>query len=244
MARTSSSIGTGTARTASSIRFAEERDIPACGALLGILFSQEHEFQPNPEVQEKAIRAIVRNPSVGRILVCEEAQVIVGMVSLLFSISTALGKSVAMLEDMIVLPGHRGRGTGSLLVEHACRWAAAEGIARITLLTDGDNEGAHRFYESRGFTRSSMVAFRKLLLPEQGGPPQANATPTSMDDKENTNLLPAWICTECGFVYDPSSGDLESNIRPGVPFEKLPEDWLCPVCSVSPVRFRPFDSQL
>jgi rubredoxin len=64
-----------------------------------------------------------------------------------------------------------------------------------------------------------------------------------MDQRETANP-PAWICTECGFVYDPATGDLESNIHPGIPFEKLPDDWLCPVCSVTRDRFRLFDSQL
>ncbi len=63
-------------------------------------------------------------------------------------------------------------------------------------------------------------------------------------NEQNSTALEAWICVECGFVYDPSTGDLESHIRPGIPFEKLPSDWCCPVCSAKPDKFRPFDSQL
>jgi len=55
---------------------------------------------------------------------------------------------------------------------------------------------------------------------------------------------PAWICVECGHVYDPAEGDLEWNIRPGVPFEKLPGEWTCPVCNRTKEQFRIFDSQL
>ncbi|MGQ0672875.1 MAG: GNAT family N-acetyltransferase, partial [Hyphomicrobium sp.] len=36
----------------------------------------------------------------------------------------------------------------------------ADGCRRITLLTDGDNAAAHRFYERAGFTRSAMVPYR------------------------------------------------------------------------------------
>jgi len=36
----------------------------------------------------------------------------------------------------------------------------------------------------------------------------------------------------CGYVYDPAEGDEEGGIAPGVAFEDLPDDWLCPVCSV------------
>jgi len=41
--------------------------------------------------------------------------------------------------------------------------ANQKGCKRITLLTDYDNDGAHRFYQHHGFTRSSMVAFRKSI---------------------------------------------------------------------------------
>jgi len=34
----------------------------------------------------------------------------------------------------------------------------------------------------------------------------------------------------CGYVYDPKEGDPEHNILPGVCFEDLPEDWVCPKC--------------
>lgn len=64
-----------------------------------------------------------------------------------------------------------------------------------------------------------------------------------MNQKEQVTM-PAWICTECGYVYDPAEGDLEWNIRPGIPFEKLPPEWCCPVCNADRSVFRLFDSQL
>lgn len=49
------------------------------------------------------------------------------------------------------------------------------------------------------------------------------------------NLEPAksdqrWICEACGWIYDPAEGDPDSGIAPGTPFEKIPDDWFCPVC--------------
>ncbi len=55
---------------------------------------------------------------------------------------------------------------------------------------------------------------------------------------------PAWMCVECGHVYDPGAGDPYWEIRAGVPFEQLPEDWFCPVCSAGKEKFRLFSSQL
>jgi rubredoxin len=39
-----------------------------------------------------------------------------------------------------------------------------------------------------------------------------------------------WICTSCGFIYDPAEGDPDGGIPPGTPFEDIPNDWFCPVC--------------
>jgi GNAT superfamily N-acetyltransferase len=147
----------------SILRIADSRDIDACARLLALLFSQEHEFIPDTRKQIVGLEMIIDDPGLGIVFVCEEDGVIIGMLTLLPLVSTALGKKVLILEDMIVDPGWRLKGTGRRLVDYAERWARKNGYGRITLLTDGDNEAAHRFYEANGFTRSSMLTFRKML---------------------------------------------------------------------------------
>jgi len=44
-------------------------------------------------------------------------------------------------------------------------------------------------------------------------------------------------CVVCGYVYDPQVGDPDHNIAPGTPFEKLPDDWVCPECGVGKSEF-------
>lgn len=48
-----------------------------------------------------------------------------------------------------------------------------------------------------------------------------------------------YICTVCGYVYDPVEGDPENGIPSGTPFGELPEEWVCPVCSVGKELFEP-----
>lgn len=45
-------------------------------------------------------------------------------------------------------------------------------------------------------------------------------------------------CTVCGYIYDPAEGDPDNGIKPGTPFEKIPDDWVCPVCGVGKDKFR------
>ncbi len=46
-----------------------------------------------------------------------------------------------------------------------------------------------------------------------------------------------YVCKVCGYVYDPQAGDPEGGIEPGTPFDKLPEDWVCPICGVGKDEF-------
>ena len=46
-------------------------------------------------------------------------------------------------------------------------------------------------------------------------------------------------CIPCGYIYDPAAGDPEHGVPPGTPWEKVPEDWVCPVCGVGKDMFEP-----
>lgn len=50
-----------------------------------------------------------------------------------------------------------------------------------------------------------------------------------------------FICTACGYIYDPEEGDPNSGIEPETPFEELPDDWCCPLCGVSKDQFKEMD---
>lgn len=46
-----------------------------------------------------------------------------------------------------------------------------------------------------------------------------------------------YVCTVCGYVYDPILGDADNGIEANTAFENLPEDWVCPLCSVGKDMF-------
>ncbi len=96
-------------------------------------------------------------------MVARQGDQIVGMVNLLFTISTALGERVALLEDMVVSPTDRGIGVGTRLLSEAISYSRVHGCKRITLLTDQINESDQRFYAKQGFVVSSMVPMRLSL---------------------------------------------------------------------------------
>jgi rubredoxin/flavin reductase (DIM6/NTAB) family NADH-FMN oxidoreductase RutF len=50
-------------------------------------------------------------------------------------------------------------------------------------------------------------------------------------------VMQKYRCEVCNYIYDPAVGDPDNNIQPGTPFEKLPEDWVCPVCGAGKDQF-------
>jgi rubredoxin len=45
-------------------------------------------------------------------------------------------------------------------------------------------------------------------------------------------------CTVCGYIYDPELGDPDGGIKPGTPFEEIPDGWVCPVCGAAKDQFK------
>jgi len=46
-----------------------------------------------------------------------------------------------------------------------------------------------------------------------------------------------YVCTMCGYIYDPAKGDPDNGVAPGTAFEALPAEWVCPVCGAMQSQF-------
>lgn len=60
---------------------------------------------------------------------------------------------------------------------------------------------------------------------------------TNFEEKKEENSVKKYVCSVCGYVYDPAQGDPDSGVAPGTAFEDIPEDWVCPVCGVGKDQF-------
>ncbi len=144
-------------------------DLPQLTDLLFDLFTQEADFTPDRAKQMRGLRLILEEPSRGRIFVLRHNGVILGMINLLITISTAEGGFVVLLEDVIIHREHRGHGFGARLLDHAIEYAKKKDFQRITLLTDRINAEGVRFFKAHGFQESSMLPMR-LIFSQTGGP--------------------------------------------------------------------------
>ncbi len=138
-------------------------DLPELTELLVELFTQETEFRPNREAHTRGLRLILENPNRGRIFVARDNGTLLGMINLLFTISTTEGGFVLLLEDLVVHPAHRHLGIGSMLLQHGIQFAKEKHFLRITLLADRVDHESARFFRKNGFQASDMVPMRLLI---------------------------------------------------------------------------------
>jgi len=142
---------------------ATEADLDELSQLLGELFAQESDFRPDKDKQLRGLRLIFEQPSRGRVFVLRCDGAIVGMINLLFTISTAEGGFVMLLEDLVVHKRYQGHGYGARLLRHAIDFATKKNFLRITLLTDRPENLAQEFFRRHGFVESSMIPMRLWL---------------------------------------------------------------------------------
>ena len=46
-----------------------------------------------------------------------------------------------------------------------------------------------------------------------------------------------YVCTVCGYVYDPADGDPDHDVAAGTPWDKVPDEWVCPMCGADKSMF-------
>ena len=145
---------------------ATEADLDELSEMLGGLFAQEGDFRPDKDRQLRGLRLIFEQPSRGRVFVLRRDGAIVGMLNLLFTISTAEGGFVILLEDLVVHQQFQGHGYGKKLLQHAIDFAKQKNFLRVTLLTDRPENVAQEFFRKHGFVESSMIPMRLWITPE------------------------------------------------------------------------------
>ena len=142
------------------IRDAEERDIDAMAGLLEGLFAKEADFTPDRRRQEAGLALLLRS---GAVALCAERQgEVVGMATMQFLVSTAMGAPSGLVEDVVVKDGLRGGGVGRRLLEELVRRAKEAGCRRLQLVADEDNAPAHGFYRHLGWRETNLRAWHRI----------------------------------------------------------------------------------
>ncbi|MEP6620656.1 MAG: N-acetyltransferase [bacterium] len=150
---------------AGSIRIARGDDVEEIAPLFDAYRQFYGAASDVPAAQVFLAARISRNES--RVLIAVVGQgasaIVAGFAQLYFSFSSLSLGTTVILNDLFVMPEHRGRGLAGSLVDHAVSQAQKEGAASIQLMTQHRNRTALRLYRSRGFSTDSE--FAHLTLP-------------------------------------------------------------------------------
>ena len=135
-----------------AIRAANERDIPA---ILKLYRDAGIDGEIGFTVEEAVAHfALLRTYPYFQVFVAVSGETVFGTYELVILDNMAKrGRKSGIVEDVAVDPEHQGSGIGRAMMQHAldqCRLAACY---KMTLSSNLKREGAHRFYDSLGFTR-------------------------------------------------------------------------------------------
>jgi flavin reductase (DIM6/NTAB) family NADH-FMN oxidoreductase RutF/rubredoxin len=141
------------------------------------------------------------------------------------------GREIDKLKGFNYILGETG---APIVTDHALAFMEAKVKQKLDVGTHtifvGELTGAEVLAEGDPMT----YAYYHLV--KRGTTPRT--APTYHKEKEEvTTKMDKYQCTVCGYIYDPEQGDPDGGIAPGTPFEKIPDDWVCPVCGAEKSQF-------
>ncbi len=146
------------------------------------------------------------------------------------------GREINKLEDIQCRTGKTGI---PIVIDHAVAYIEAEVASEMDC-------GTHTIFLGRIVECDILDATAEPMTyayyhKVKGGKAPKNA-PTYQKEEAPKSAAPVakaarFVCTVCGYVYDPEKGDPEGNVKPGTHFEELPADWVCPVCGAEKDKF-------
>ena len=146
-----------------TIRPAIPADLDRLTALLEMLFAIENDFVFDPARQRRGLAMLLANDWAS-VLVAEAEGQVVGMCTGQLIISTAEGGPALLVEDVVVDPKQQGKGLGTKLLATMAECAADNGVQRLQLLADRNNETGLTFYKKIGWQRTDLVCLRKRFI--------------------------------------------------------------------------------
>lgn len=142
------------------------------------------------------------------------------------------GRDVEKLKDVAYKPG---KTNSAVVIDHALAYLEAEVTQQIEVVTHtiffGNIIGADILKAGEPMTYAYYQQVKRGVTPK-------SAPSYISDEKEVITKMTKYECSVCGYIYDPEQGDSVGGIKPGTPFEEIPDDWVCPICGASKSEFK------
>lgn len=135
--------------------------------------------------------------------------------------------------------GTRTGKTGvPVVIDHAVAFIEAEVVGNLDC-------GTHTIFLGRVVECDVLAATEPMTYAYYHAVKGGKAPKTAPTYQEQAPPKPAapaakaarYVCSVCGYIYDPEKGDPEGNVKAGTRFEDLPNHWTCPVCGAEKDKF-------
>lgn len=140
------------------------------------------------------------------------------------------GRDIDKLKDISYKTGET---RAPVVTDHALAYLEAKVIQEVDVGTHtifiGELVGADVLREGEPMTYAYYHQVKRGTTPK--------AAPSYIAEKKEAHKMTKYRCTVCGYVYDPELGDPDGGIKPGTPFEQIPDDWVCPICGADKSAF-------
>jgi GNAT superfamily N-acetyltransferase len=133
-----------------NLRSATSDDVPVIAELIRGLARFEKLEQEVVMTEELLASALFGDRPYAEVVLAEDDGRPVGFALFFHNFSTFLGRPGIYLEDLFVLPEHRGGGIGRMLLAHLARLAVERGCGRLEWAVLDWNRDAIQFYERLG----------------------------------------------------------------------------------------------
>ena len=145
-----------------NIRSAIQGDVPVIAQLIRGLARFEKLEHEVVMTEDLLATALFGKRQYAEVLLAEDEGQAVGFALFFHNFSTFLGRPGIYLEDLFVMPEHRGKGIGRLLLASLARLAVERGCGRLEWAVIDWNREAIRFYERLGARPNSDWTIYRL----------------------------------------------------------------------------------
>jgi flavin reductase (DIM6/NTAB) family NADH-FMN oxidoreductase RutF len=142
------------------------------------------------------------------------------------------GRDIDKFKDINYKVGKTG---SPVVIDYVSSYFEAEVLQEIDAGTHAIFVG--KVVEAEVLNDMLCMTYEYYHLVKKGTTPKTAPSYVFKKSEEEVKM-DKYECTMCGYVYDPAQGDPDSGIKPGTPFDKLPADWVCPVCGAAKSDFK------
>ncbi len=144
-----------------TVREAEQRDLKGLLALYTHL--HDNPIPPDSEALSALWQRILSDESHHILLAEEDGQIVSSCVVVMIENLTHYQRPYALVENVVTVPGYRGRGLATACLGHAKQLAVKENCYKIMLMTGSREESTLHFYEKAGYNRNDKTAMIQWL---------------------------------------------------------------------------------